>query len=494
MIKELRTMNTVFIPALALAMSAGAASAQDGGDTLEIAKPSFRVTQEITRVVKGGGYIKADGGLDKSFILPTSSSILFQARKNQRLGLDIMVSAVYYAAPYHYDQVQNYTRNISISTPRLDASYVFGDLAHPFLKADMGVFSYKYNEYSRDLGEYMFRTWAYPGIMVTGSTYGYVGANSATVTGFKLSQSLGMFSHDFLATIETELTPVYDLNLTYMAKVNLGNVLKIGGGVQLARIVTADKDNPELRYFKYNGVWYGDSPAYYKSLAKGISDRLAGPGISAADSAALNAELAQADLASAVIDSAGTFGDNGLPLLVPQEDHQMTTQAIKPVIHFSFDPKPLLGSTLFGAQDLVLYGEASLLGAKNYPVFYNKPMERLPFMIGFNLPTFNFLNVLSLEAEYYGSRNLPTFRLNQPNATPTPVINLDSYYPSDWDKDNWKWAVCAEKFVAPGFLISGQVASDHARSWDWNYYGKTPWEIYTSPSQWYWGLKLTVAI
>ena len=447
-------------------------------DSIEIAKPSFKVSQEVNRVVKGGAYIK-NGGLDDAWMEPTVGSISFQARKNERLGLDVTVAVTYFAAPYHYDQVQNYTRNISVTAPKLDASYIFGDVASPALRVDAGIFKYKYDQNARNLGEYMFRTWA-------GGSYGYIENNFATLTGLKLQQPLGNFTHELMATIETDLTPVYDLNLTYMANLNLGDgALKLGGGVQIARLLRADGDKEtELKYFQHNGIWYGEAAGYYKSLQTGIQEKLARPG---ADVAKLNAELAQATDALAVLDSLSTGQIN-------PDIKNITNRAIKPMAWFAVDPKLLFGgSDVLGAKDLIVYGEAIILGAQNYPVFYDKIGKRIPVMVGFNVPTLRLLDVLSLEFEYYGSQLPPTFRPNQPNATPVPVTP-DSYYPTDWDKDNLKWSVYAERTLVRGVTLTAQAASDHGRSWDWNYYGRTPWEIYTSPSKWYWGLKLSVAI
>jgi hypothetical protein len=465
------------------------AAADAPQDSIQISRPSFRISQEATHVIKGGDHIKSTGGLDDAWIEPTSASVDFQAKKNDRLGLEIMLAATYFSAPYHYDVPQNYVRSISVSAPRLDISYLFGDPAKPFLRADAGVFTYKYDEYARNLGEYMFRTWAYPGTIQTGGTYGYVGANFATVTGLKLAQTMGMFSHDLIISVETDLTPVYDLNLTYMARANFGNVFKIGAGVQVARIVNADK-YPQMKipYFEHNNVWYiggAAGSAYYSNLTKGIEEELARPG---ADSARLNAEHAAALLATAVLDSVSTEQ-------VKPSFKQLTARAIKPVAHFSFDPKPLIGSGIFGAKDLVLYGETAVLGVQNHPVFYEELGRRIPVMAGFNLPAFKALDVLSVEMEYYRNRWLPTYPSSvELNASPAPYMAVASYYPTRWDKDNFKWSVYAERGILNGITLSAQVASDHARSWDWNSYGKTSWEIYTTPSQWYWGLKLSAGI
>jgi hypothetical protein len=76
----------------------------------------------------------------------------------------------------------------------------------------------------------------------------------------------------------------------------------------------------------------------------------------------------------------------------------------KVMARFAFDPKPLLpfGDKL-GDKDLRLYGEAAILGIKDYPakidssrengelklvkIGYDKIGERIPVMVGFNAPT-----------------------------------------------------------------------------------------------------------
>lgn len=473
--------------------------ADDGADNVVFSRPALSISQEGTRITKGGSYINVGGNLNDDWFLPTNGSVDFQVKKNERLGLEVMLNATYFAAADQYADRANYVRNIIVTAPRLDASYIFGDMQHPSLKADFGIFNYKYDEYARNLGEYMFRTWAYPGIIQTGGTYGYVGNNSATVTGLKLSQSFGMFSHEFLASIETEITPVYDLNLTYMARFKYRNILKVGGGVQLARILTADRSSTRTsyltaHYFQHNGTWYAagtQGSSYYSSLQTAIKKKLAAPGVSHADSIRLSGELAQDSVAISVL--ADTSIVNNVKM------KEITAKAIKPVFYFSFDPKPFIGSNLFGPNDLVIYGEAAILGTQSYPVYYKDVWQRIPVMLGFNIPTFKVLDVLSVEGEYYGSRWMPTYQstagLNY-NSEPAPIMDdiAGPYYPTDWNKDNWKWSVYAERSIIQGVTISAQAASDHSRTWDFVTAGRTPWEMYTTPSQWYWALKLGVKI
>ncbi|HEX2612861.1 MAG TPA: hypothetical protein VHO02_04645 [Fibrobacteria bacterium] len=472
-------------------------------DDVQFSRPVLGMGQEVTHVVDGADYVEKEGGIkNRGWILPTTGTVDFQARRDERLNLEVMIGVTYFAAPYQYAQPQNYVRNISLTVPRLTASYAFGDVADPLLKVDVGIFNYKYNENARNLGEYMFRSWAYPGIIFTGGTYGYVNNNSATLTGIRMKQSLGAFSHELLLNVETEMTPIYDLNLTYMARFNYRNIFTVGGGVQLARFVNADIDpNMSVHYFKHNGTTYVSDPegvSYYSSLQQGIQEKMEEPGLSAADSARLQREYDRVTEALRVNDSIA-FGQ------IHPDIKSYSAKAIKPDLYFSFDPKPLLGIDAFGPRDMVIYGEAAILGVQDRPVYYEDIWQRIPMMMGFNIPTFKVLDVLTVEAEYYGNRWLPTYRVQTgsggggasgSNAVPTPLMdaNAGNYYPTDWDKDNWKWSIYAEKTLVRGVSFSVQAASDHSRTWDWVTYGKTPWEMYTTPSEWYWSSKLSVRI
>src|SRR5690606_23264128 len=102
-------------------------------------------------------------------------------------------------------------------------------------------------------------------------------------------------------------------------------------------------------------------------------------------------------------------GPSNPPIDVDYQEYKAS--GIKPIVTAAFDPKPLLGGLpMLGSNDLVLYGEAALLGVKDYPIFYDDWTKRVPVMIGFNLPTFKFLDVLAVEAEYYGSEYPDNFQ------------------------------------------------------------------------------------
>jgi hypothetical protein len=133
--------------------------------------------------------------------------------------------------------------------------------------------------------------------------------------------------------------------------------------------------------------------------------------------------------------------------------------------------------------------------------------DRIPVMVGFNLPTFGLLDYLSLEVEHYGAKykadysklgydqslyfkNIaPPLLLakKQPSAIPISLADLagDRFTitpggdfvniqtgdtikvrgtdldPENLTADDWKWSVNLEKTVVRHVRFSAQVANDH---------------------------------
>lgn len=483
-----------FTPVRALWLALVACMAVGVEAETEISKPTFSIFNESGYIVKAHDNIVEIGD---QFITRNGISANFSATRDNGLRLDLSIGGVYWNPTVASNADPNYFfRFFSPSLSKFDVSYGFGDKQKPFLTVDAGLFPYKYNEYAHDLGEYLFRSNAYPGIIYTGGLT-YVDVNSATVTGVKLSQSLNRyFSHDLLVTLETETNPVWDINLTYLAKLNVKDVFKLTGGVEFARAIPVRPSltNPKLpqnAYFKHNGKSYIDDPYYYQQRRTGELRR---------DTAA---DVSSYDAALAVLDSVSS-GQIAVDLSYYE------ASAIKPVATFSFDPKPLLGMGVFGKNDLVLYGEAAILGVKDQPVLYDDIWKRMPVMLGFNVPTFKLLDVLTIEVEHYGSQ-FPNsnFKLQTEFVSrggdhggnaypPIPVIPISApgkgsdlgYVPSEWDADNWKWAVFAKRRLTDGLFASLQVASDNGRGWVYPQ-GRQYYSIFLGPSEWYWMGRIT---
>jgi hypothetical protein len=160
----------------------------------------------------------------------------------------------------------------------------------------------------------------------------------------------------------------------------------------------------------------------------------------------------------------------------------------KLMARFRLDFRTLLGlSAPFGKQDFVLYGEAAILGLKDYPKYYDDIWRRAPVMVGLNLPAFGVLDKFCLEVEYYASKNFPDYVKTETNASWVPRVPPGA----DNARNDWKWSLYASRVLMGHLRVAGQVANDHlvipappaASDPDWA-------EALTTPKDWYWMLKL----
>jgi len=140
-----------------------------------------------------------------------------------------------------------------------------------------------------------------------------------------------------------------------------------------------------------------------------------------------------------------------------------------------------------------LYGEACIIGLKDYPFYYDNMSERTPMMIGFNFPTFKILDLLNIEGEYYSSRIStdyhnqvqPPGAMNRIFVTPIPAAIADNIP----ETLKWKWSIYLKKTLAPRTSIILQFAHDHYRV---TYPDGNPFWTETLPHQgdWRWVVKL----
>jgi hypothetical protein len=189
----------------------------------------------------------------------------------------------------------------------------------------------------------------------------------------------------------------------------------------------------------------------------------------------------------------------------------------------SFSIQKLFPMDFLNPNDLKVYGEVALLGVKDYPGMYEKRTERMPIMGGINLPTFKFLDALSVEVEYFGNSNpddlgvmqlyqFPTYHGNTPytgNLTniasgldnrydgnvPNPYYSILLRDPNANRRDDWKWTVYAMKQIITGVSLRGQVANDHFRKQDANAQGNwTGPSMLRTPKDWYYIVALNFGI
>jgi hypothetical protein len=292
----------------------------------------------------------------------------------------------------------------------------------------MGNFGYGYSPDAKNLGLYLMRGYVYPGAIESGF---------GTIFGAQARYQQGGVTNDLIVKSEDQ-RPAYDLSVADVVSYRILPGLEVGAGVNFYRLVPQDPDLTTPDSVCQSS--YGQCSIYDSASSELVTGSLAGT---------------------------------------------------KLMARFHADPKALfglanLGSLAFGKQDLILYGEAAIIGVKDYPVVYDDIMQRIPVMVGFNFPVFGHLDYLSLEVEYYASKNSSdNFHANFGGAW-VPRQDDDDVY----GRDDWKWSVNTAKTLSGHMQLSAQVANDHLRVGGWHNAPNAGKEALRTPKDWYWTCKL----
>ncbi len=308
-------------------------------------------------------------------------------------------------------------QNIYFAVPNAEGIFTFGNRDRLLLTLHVGRFEYKYNPEAQDLGEYLFRTGTYPAYIKTSFDLPLARLNGALAS----LTLFDVFRQDLLLTTLTDIQPFTDFTLTYIADVSLAQrALSLGAGVQFASILPTMSGQT--------------SPHDYRSSY----------------------------------------------LVAPGDTGYYTFAGTKLLGRFMFDPKKLIDvpftANFMGKEDGKLYLEAAYLGVENYPasnaidsfnvsntIGYNTWWQKIPVMMGFNIPAFRVFDVLALEAEWYGCRYPDAYANVVLNDLPIPDKPPVGYSWADYRADDWKWSIYAKKTFFNKISLIFQAARDHLR-------------------------------
>jgi hypothetical protein len=347
-----------------------------------------------------------------------------------------------------------FTQHMTASLADAEGIISYGNEDVLAFNAMIGVMPFKYNQDAKNLGEYLFRTGVHPAYIQTSFDNAF-----ATVTGLRLNgEFLNKFSLDFLFTQETQVMPLNDWSISFLAGYKAPGLLDMGIGFQCDRLIKAagELDHPATR------------SVYYTS--------------------------------SGNLDTLEWGGTKGMA-------------------HITFDPKGLLPSGIvdkMGKEDGKIYAEAAILGLKSFTAykrvvasgdtsyvvddtlnFYSDIKQRIPIMVGFNVPVFKLLDYLSIEVEWYNWPYSPSLYDYQNLVTTLarpiiPKINgTGTLYTKD---DAWKYSINARKTIYGHFSIIGQIANDHTRHDAYYSSFADPEEVFLKKDQWGWWLKLQYSL
>jgi hypothetical protein len=255
----------------------------------------------------------------------------------------------------------------------VEIRYSLGNIDFPWLEFAIGYFPIKYNPDAKNLGEYLFRSGVYPNYIVSNFEFAMTRELGLRIGGNLGKSEIDRFKWDLFLTSETREYPLMDGTISAVISNNLLNLIDVGAGISFQRLFPVDeskttpKDKPLAQYFNENG-----EQQYYTYSGTKVMGR-------------------------ATINPLRFVPKFKLPL-----------------------PEVFGENPFFGENDLKIYGEAAILGTKDYvaydsfevdtewingiipieikkpgtgkPVadslnYYNNWKDRVPVMLGINLPT-----------------------------------------------------------------------------------------------------------
>lgn len=326
------------------------------------------------------------------------------------------------------------------------------------LNISFGCMPYKYNPEVRNLGEFMFRSTTYPFYLNNDFDFPL-----ARLTGLRVSGALGSerlrFSFDQFVLIERTLPPYGDISLATMAGVNYMKIIDFGVGIDFSRCIPVDNRNTTPKYLRSDfsspniGAWYalgnGDTGCY---TLKGTKV-----------------------MARMTIDPCRTLRQNKESVL----------------------------SGILGENGGKLYGEWAIIGCENYPASffnfsgynpygYDKLKEKMPWMVGVNIPMWKFFDLFAVELEKYPAP-YPNDYMNVLVQNVSPVIPVPAdpgtaYDSASYRIDRWYWSLYMKKQIFKHFSLIAQIAHDHMK-WEVapGFYQNYDFEdALVKPGEWAW--------
>jgi hypothetical protein len=235
---------------------------------------------------------------------------------------------------------------------------------------------------------------------------------------------------------------------------------QIGAGVSFFHLFPLDRDRLKSKDMgPYTVYRYDSAPAFTLANDPYNSNPLPTP---YNHEAGASLYVTQSELDAVVFENPGID-----TLLGARDTVEYQTNGTKLMARGSFSIQKLVPMDFLNPQDLKIYAEVALLGVKNQPVYFEKRSERIPVMVGINLPTFKLLDYLSLEVEYFGSPLPDDYEQVLINNYPIYEGYGTMLHSSDNNRDDdVKWSLYASKTLATGLSIRAQVANDHLRSID----------------------------
>lgn len=530
--KRFSVISSVVIPLFCgIALETSSAEAADAKDSVLERKPLvIRSYVDFGQVVEGSNQDQSPNGpIEFAPIQRTGITAIQEVNVRQKLNIKVGVGGLFwYPWPQLKESPHTQIVKFGPGIATANGTFKFGDPKDSWMKAQFGFFGYKYNPDAMNLGEYLYRSTTYPGILFTGGwTFTQSEATNnaayrANGVRFSFSHLDGTFNHDFTAFFETESFPILSLSPGWNGSLKLGKAFEIGGGavyqhlvpmkpsqltpkdplstyVRLPTFPTVVADTGRAAIDNQPGRAVTNYRGHAGGALEGIEQEIMSMKIANPSDPA---ELIQPYLAvTNGVDTQYTADPNRVPpgyhFLYAREKEYLTFRGIKVMGRACLDLKPILGlEEALGPSDLKFFVEAAILGIKNQPFYYEDIQKRIPIMAGFNLPTFKLLDILSVQVEHYGMDYLNSEEKSFVNNVPVyqvPNNKVQHHFSDLKTDDDLKWSVYAKRNLFTGLNLYAQAASDHMRLQDFN--GRRAAQpVVNGPSEWYYLFRLEFGI
>lgn len=376
---------------------------------------------------------------------------------DERLTITLSIGGLFWFSLPEDKTFQARTIKFGPGVGQATGVYAFGpDPKNPTATVQFGLFPHKYSE-AVNLGEYLYRSGTYPGVIYSGG-WSYINSASYLAQGARISVPTfdGKLTHDVTFYMERGIEPTHNITPGYMITAKPTKYFQAGAGV----------------------VWSHGLPLK--------SDRLITPKSVENAYSKSTGMAAFGDTAAVNPCRDGTTSDCGY----------YTFKGFKVAARASADIGALLEVDGIKPNDFKIYTEVALLGVENQPHIYEDRMERMPIMVGVNLPTFGLLDRLSGEIEYRKSKYANTIANAFEYQRPLPFAG-SAYNPEPdglpGTDDDLKWTVYAKRRIVSNINVYAQVANDHQRHMSFKVIPS--YRPFTErPSDWYYVLRLEFGI
>ncbi len=464
---------------LALACVAGFANADKGGPVITERSLSVAAFVDAGQVIQGT-YVNDDGGktpqdLQGVFMNRDGVALTYSGTLNGNVHMNIGVGGLFWK-PFLGIPGNASTKKINFGPGISEASTQYDYNSR--LTVKFGYFGYKYNPDATNLGEYLLRSEAYPTILQNGTVGDWVWlGNEYKSMGVKVTWDLldGALRQDFLLFSDFYVSPLFDFSPSYVATWKVNKAFEIGGGFSLHRWlpIKPSETTPNQAGNIYveipNFPALSDPSDSVLGFNGGTLKGMEGQIVNFVDSSGSPIVRQGVDAQGRTIFILNSTGDT----LRPTTETKLTFKAIEVMGRASLNLSTLFGLNEKTTGPFKLFGEIAILGLQNQPYFYEDMTQRIPIMLGADIPTFNWFDLFSVQCEYlknpYPDNNFNQFQ----NTVPQPQLPSDNpaiyklrEQEGVYNHDDFKWSMNLQKTIVSGWQAELQVANDHLRVQD----------------------------